>query len=123
MISGAVNSRLEAIVRLVVFDAAGGANELPAIIDTGFSGSLTMATSAIRSFGLAPLGRQRGILADGKRVLFDVFAGNIEWDGRRRHVEVQAADTEPLVGMALLDGQQLKIEVTDGGTIEIRTLA
>jgi clan AA aspartic protease len=123
MIAGEVNSRLEAILDVVVHDASGVGNEFPAILDTGFGGFLTLPSSAIRTFELRSLGRQRGILADGTRAFFDVFSGSVEWDGRKRAVEIHAADAEPLVGMKLLDGYQLKINVRQGGRVEIEEMA
>lgn len=123
MIKGQVNSRLEAILTLEVHDAAGIGNNIQAIVDTGFGGFLTLPTSAIRSFELSSLGRQRGILADGTSVFFDLYAGSVQWNGKKRSVEIHAADAEPLAGMALLAGHQLTIHVKDGGRVEVEPKA
>jgi hypothetical protein len=40
-------------------------------------------------------------------------------DGQPRYVEADAVDTIPLVGMALLDGYDLHIQVTAGGQVVI----
>ncbi|MCY3886100.1 MAG: hypothetical protein OXG19_00085 [Chloroflexi bacterium] len=45
------------------------------------------------------------------------------WDGRTRYVEADAADTTPLVGMRLLDGHSLYVEVEDGGRVIIEPRA
>jgi hypothetical protein len=37
-------------------------------------------------------------------------------------VHVDEADTDPLLGMTLLAGYELKIEVRSGGTVEIKAL-
>ena len=41
-------------------------------------------------------------------------------DGKRRSIEAEAADTTPLVGMRLLDGHSLYMEVEDGGRVVIQ---
>ncbi|MGH7966405.1 MAG: hypothetical protein ACRERD_32030, partial [Candidatus Binatia bacterium] len=48
--------------------------------------------------------RTRGtvILANGSEDQFDIYAAIIRWDGTPRNILVEAADTDPLVGMALL---------------------
>jgi hypothetical protein len=48
------------------------------------------------------LGREQGTLADGSVDLFDVYRATVIWDGQPRLVEVEAADVDALVGMALL---------------------
>jgi predicted aspartyl protease len=64
----------------------------------------------------------RVLLGDGREELFEVFETTVVWDGQSRVVEVDAADTDALVGMALLDGYELRIAVTAEGSVEIRAL-
>ncbi len=47
MITGKVNSRREATIRLRVLDANGREQEVEAILDTGFTGSLTLPLSVV----------------------------------------------------------------------------
>ena len=119
MMTGNVNSRLEAVLELDVYDASGVATRVSAIVDTGFGGFLTLPASAIRSFELRSLGRQRGMLADGSRVFFDLYAGDIHWNGQKQQVEIHAADADPLLGMALLNGHELRIDVREGGSVQV----
>jgi len=42
------------------------------------------------------------------------------WDGQARYVEADAADTTPLLGMLLLDGHDLSVQVRDGGRVVIQ---
>ena len=53
MIIGVVNGNLEAIIRLVVRGPNGQEDEIEAVIDTGFTGFLTLPPSLIVSPGLA----------------------------------------------------------------------
>jgi len=52
MIHGTVNDRLEAIVRIRLQGSNGSELELDFIVDTGFTSSLTIPDSAIRTLGL-----------------------------------------------------------------------
>jgi len=45
------------------------------------------------------------------------------WDDGWRPVSVDAADTAPLVGVRLLRGRTLRIDVIEGGRLEIGPLA
>ncbi len=45
------------------------------------------------------------------------------WDGLAGYTEADASDTTPLVGMRLLDGYSLYIEVEDGGRVVIEPTA
>jgi hypothetical protein len=44
------------------------------------------------------------------------------WDGQARTVESDAADSEPLVGMSLIYGYDLRIQAVDGGTVTLEAL-
>lgn len=61
-------------------------------------------------------------MADGGVGLFDLYAVALEWDGVPRVVEALALDSEPLLGMELLAGHELRIEVVDAGIVEITRL-
>lgn len=64
----------------------------------------------------------RVTLADGSEIDLDAYTAAVVWDGRPRHVSALAADGGPLVGMSLLYSFELKVEVLDGGAVEIRAL-
>ena len=52
MIRGIVNARLQATIRLPVQDAGGNPQDIEVVIDTGFSGSLTLPPPVIAGLGL-----------------------------------------------------------------------
>lgn len=122
MIAGVVNAAREARVSLVLRAARGATQEIDALIDTGFNGFLTLPPSLIAALDLKRLARGRAILADGRDQLFDIYAVTVLWDGQALTVEADSADTDPLVGMGLLQGYRLSIEVLDGGSVEIQRL-
>ena len=117
MITGAVNADYEAIIRLLVQGPAGPAHEVDAIIDTGFNGFLTLPPALVTALGLMRRSRGRALLANGSEELFDIYGVTMLWDGQHRYVEADAVDTMPLVGMSLLDGHDLHIQVADGGQV------
>ncbi len=122
MITGVVTANREATIRLVVVSAAGSQGEIEAIIDTGFTGFLTLPPPIIASLGMVWVCRQQGILADGSVRPFDVYAATLVWDGRLRTVETEATDAAPLVGMGLIYGHDLRIRAVSGGTVTIEAL-
>jgi hypothetical protein len=60
MIRGTVNARLEAVVRLRVRGPGGAELDVDAVIDTGFTASLTLPAAAVAALGLV---RQSGSAA------------------------------------------------------------
>jgi clan AA aspartic protease len=122
MITGIVNANREAIIRLVIAGPSGQQQDTEAIIDTGFTGFLTLPPARIAALNLSWLSRQPGVLADGSIDVFDVFVATVMWDGRLRTVEVESANTEPLVGMSLLDRHSLRIDVLVGGVVNISAI-
>ena len=123
MLSGIVNHNREALVRLSVLGKRGQQVELEAVVDTGYNGSLTLPSSVIAELNLPFHKRGRAILADGSEVLFKVYLGTVLWDGKSREITIDAADADPLLGMDLLHGHQLWIEVVEGGEVIIRPLS
>ena len=93
---------------------AGETREIAAIIDTGFTGFLTVTPAVAVELGLPSHGTARATLADGSEITFPYYGVAVLRSGRRRYVEGDAADTTPLVGMRLLDGHSLYVEVEDG---------
>ena len=62
------------------------------------------------------------IMADGSVRVFDVYQAKVVWDGRVRSVLVDEFDATTLVGMALLRGFELKMQVRARGKVTIKRL-
>ena len=120
MIEGVVNAAYEPVVVLAVQGPSGQASEIEAIIDTGFTGFLTVTPELTTELELALEGTSRATLADGSEVTFDVYDVAVLWDGQPKYVLADAADTTPLVGMRMLDRHNLNIDVEDGGRVVIQ---
>ncbi len=119
MIQGVVNARVEATIRLRLRASDGSELDVEALIDSGFTGSLTLPAAVIAALGLAHQSDGRAVLADGSVQRLDIYAAEVEWDGSRRSVMVAAVGDEALVGMRLLAGHELRIVVVPGGVVEI----
>jgi clan AA aspartic protease len=122
MIVGTVKSD-EARIRLKVKGLRGRKREIDAVIDTGCTASLTLPPILVAELGLRWRSVDRGTLADRSECLFDVYEAKIIWDGVVRDVLVDEADTDPLVGMRLLRGSELKLQIRDRGKVTIKRLA
>jgi clan AA aspartic protease len=118
MITGIVNSRLEATIPLLIHGPT-GQQLIDWVIDTGFNGSLTLPLNVIARLGLVWRSRSTATLADGSVASFDIYEAIVTWDGAPRNVLVETADTDPLVGMGLLAGHELRVEVKLGGAVTV----
>ena len=121
MIEGVVNASREAVIRLAVQGPSGQARDVEAVIDTGYSGMLTLPPSIVAELGLSFRSSGRAILANGAEDAFSTYDATVLWDGSLREVEADALGPTPLAGMALLDGHELCLAVTDGGRVSIET--
>jgi clan AA aspartic protease len=121
MITGMVQSG-EGRIRLTVKGARGREQEIEAAIDTGYTAALTLPPALITALGLRWQTIELGTLADGSERLFDVYEAKVVWDGKVRRILVEEADTDPLVGMRLLRGHELKMQIRSRGKITIKRL-
>ena len=119
MIEGVVNAALEAVLRLPIRDPSGWTREIEAVVDTGYSGFLTLPLALVAELELPFVTTGTAFLADGTEVRFKVHDAVIVWDGRPRPIEVDATGNRPLVGMDLLHRHSLFVEVVEGGQVEI----
>jgi clan AA aspartic protease len=122
MITGSVNARFEIVIKVPVQDSTRREHEVEAVLDTGFTGSLTLPPSVIANLNLPWRSRSSAVLANGNVVQFDIYTATINWDGVPRSILIQAIDNVPLLGMALLAGHDLRARVAAGGVVEIEAV-
>ena len=85
MITGAVKAD-EARIRLQVRGHRGREQEVEAVIDSGYSGALTLPLALITALGLRWRSVDRATLADGSTCVFQVYTGKVLWDGKVRTI-------------------------------------
>jgi clan AA aspartic protease len=107
VIIGSVPTGRQATVTVTVRHAVAGSREVLAVIDTGFTGALTLPRPVIESLSLAQTGTESAMLADGSAKEFEYYNAYVEWDGAVRLISILAADNDPLVGMTLLAGYEV----------------
>ncbi len=63
-----------------------------------------------------------GTLGDGSEVIFDMYKATVIWDGKTQIIDVAASEADPLVGMGLLYGFKVQMEVIERGVVIIEAL-
>ncbi len=122
MIQGVVNAAYEAVVTLPLQDPEGRTRDIEAVVDTGYSGFLTLSPELVDELELPFAYMGQAFLANDAEVDFDVHYVTVLWDGQLRDIEADATGSTPLVGMLLLDGHSLNIEVESGGRVVIQAM-
>ena len=121
MLRGRVH-RLKAWFDIEIPAADGRYLSVDVVLDTGFSGELTLPASVVRQLDLTSMGNRYAHLATGEEVELPAWRGVILWDGRPISVEIIEAEGEPLLGMGLLIGSRVTIEVREGGAVTVDAL-
>ena len=122
MITGKVTADVEAIIELQVAGPVQPSQKICAVIDTGYNGYLTLPSNQISAIQLPFAGHRRGTLADDSTVVLNVYLATVLWHGAQREVLVAQAGGAPLVGMAMLRGSRLSMDVVDEGELLIDKL-
>jgi clan AA aspartic protease len=122
MIHGVVSRNCEVTISLVVVNEKRQTKLITAVIDTGYTGFLSLPSAIITELNLSWRGIDRGTLGDGSEVTFEVYAAKVIWDGEYRDIPINEAETDPLVGMSLLYGYDLHIQTVEGGNVTIKLL-
>ena len=123
MIEGAVNAAYEAIVPLRIQGPEGQTRDIEAVVDTGYSGLLTLPLHLVDELELPFAYVGQAFLANDEEVTFQVHNVTVLWDGQPRDIEADATGSTPLVGMLLLDKHNLDIDVEGGGRVLIQAKA
>ncbi|MFM7579818.1 MAG: clan AA aspartic protease [Microcystaceae cyanobacterium] len=122
MMQGRVNQNCEAILPLVIRNNS-ITQRVDAVIDTGFSGFLTLPSDIISTLQLSWEGRDIATLGDGTFCIFEVYTGWVIWDGEYREIYINESETIPLIGMRLLRTYDLNIQTIEGGLVTIKKLS
>jgi clan AA aspartic protease len=122
MMEGFVNQNCEAIIRLAVGKANSSKQMVEAVIDTGFTGFLSLPFLTISTLDLPWTFRDVGTLGDGSEVIFDMYRATVIWDGEIQIMDVVSSESDPLVGMSLLYGFKIQIEAIESGLVTIEAM-
>jgi clan AA aspartic protease len=122
VITGAVSPRRQPLVRLVIRGPNGREETIEAMVDSGFNGTMTLPAAVIARLELPLRRTEYATLADNRVVDIASHMGRVLWEGVERPVRILAAGEQPLLGMAMLVGYELRIAMVDGGPVTISLL-
>jgi clan AA aspartic protease len=92
------------------------------VIDTGFTGELTLPVAAVTALNL-PYSHSNEIrIADDSLAKVAIHIASIVWNGARRPVRVLATGRRPLLGTALLDDHELRIRFRENDLVTVDEL-
>ena len=81
MITGKVNANREAVIELETIGSNQRNQKVEAVLDTGFTGYLTLPSSLINHLKLQMAGNRRVALGDGNVVVLNMYLAKVLWDG------------------------------------------
>lgn len=122
MIRGRVSGDRQALIAVDIMDGDGRPQPVEVVLDTGFTGYLTLPPRTISDLGLPSVGQRTFELANGELFDFPVFLGSVSWHSRTSDVLVLQSDSVPLLGMALVWGSRVTMDALDDGEVTIEEL-
>ena len=122
MLRGRVSPDEQALITVEVHGNGGRSESVEAVIDTGFTGHLTLPADTIGRLGLSPAGQNEFELANGALFEFQRYIGSVIWHGCPHEVYILESECDPLLGMTLLWGSRITMDATTGGKIAIKEL-
>ena len=122
MIAGRVPGGREALVRIQARALERTPATIEAVIDTGFTECIALARDQIAQLGLNMAGLQTMALADGSVKSSPIYDAAIYWHGRWVNVHAIEIGGGALLGMGLLRGSRLTMDVVENGPVQIEPI-
>lgn len=123
MLTGRVNGDLQAWLTVEIMTPSGQPRPIEVALDTGFNGQIALPAITIQRLELSEESSRLAITATGDRVRLTTYYTTMMWHGEPRIIEVVEADSEPLLGMELLLGNRVTLDVLEGGPVTIYPLS
>ncbi len=121
--TGRVNVDLQAWLTVEIVTPSGQPRPIEVALDTGFNGQIALPAITIQRLELSEESSRLAITATGDRVRLTTYYSTMMWHGEPRIIEVVEADSEPLLGMELLLGNRVTLDVLEGGPVTIYPLS
>ena len=102
-----------------VLDTSGDAVPLEMVIDTGFTGFMTLRPWVTRALGLESGTERKMMLADGQIVTTPTYRATAIWHGSPLQIDVLELDARPVIGMSLLWNSDVAIAARENGRVTI----
>lgn len=90
------------------------------VVDTGFTGWLTLPAQLIRELDLNYYGSRDSTIADGRQIRIETYQAFARWNDRPVPILVHRSENpRPLVGAAMLENCRLIVDMWPGGGVTI----
>jgi clan AA aspartic protease len=122
VISGRVTAELEVLVPIRLLRPDGPQHLLDIGVDTGFTGHIVLPSTLLAAISAPRVGSRTAMLADGGQVSMDAHLVEVVWAGQPRKLLALNAEGRAMMGLSLLYGHKLSLEVTDDGAVLIERL-
>lgn len=110
------------LVDLTLRGSLGTEAEVEFVLDTGFTGGLTLLASVCEALELQYVRLQPASLAEGSSVILEAYQATLLWQDSEYDVEVLAMEGAPLIGMTLLETSDVHFQGSEGGSVSIEPL-
>ena len=99
-----------------------GTREIEFVVDTAFTGALSLPPGILQKIGAIPDNRVRCRLASGVEEFAAAATVSVGWLRGDLSSEAIIYENNPLIGTALFDDCLLTVEATEGGEVVIEAL-
>lgn len=123
MILGRFEIGAGALMPIQLRRADGGWQSLEAIVDTGFDGFLSLGSAELAALALTRTDVAAVTLAGDIGVRAPVYGAAARWDGCERQIDIVQFDGPPMLGLSLLYGYELRIEIVRDGQVTVTALS
>jgi clan AA aspartic protease len=121
-VRGIVGDDWKPIVSIDVVGPDNSAEDVRALVDTGFNQYLTLQSATAQALNLPFIDSTVAILADGSKIEVEVRRAVVVWNGVRRPVAAYITEGHPSLGMPMFQNCRLVINAVPGGTVTIDEL-
>ena len=119
MIRGELTDRLQPIIALEISTGDGQFQPVDTLMDTGFSGYMTLPPDRVARLGLEHVELIPVVLAGDRQTQVSAHKGYVNWFGRELRIDVLAMEGQPLIGMKLLEDCKITLHVRSGAEVVI----
>lgn len=111
--------RLEARITANILDHLGIAVPVESVIDTGFTGFMTLPDELIGTLRLARTRSRTMRLADGRSRRLAAYFATVMWHGNPTMITAITMPGTPLIGMSLLWNSDVAIAARESGRVSV----
>ena len=123
MMEGQVNAKFEAKIEISMAGPTGKYRNLEGVVDTGYNGFIALQENEARELELPFLYSSRATLANGHEIELNIYEATVIWNEEPIDVKVACTAGDTLVGMRLMQGFNLNMNIQVDGAVTIKPLS